>query len=478
MWNVHEASKPSAISARAGLSYTWWYQIRKAHGQDYPWLDDYLYSCCALPSDAEAGGFQPTPEMLAFRKQSTTRAFLAASIRSRKRMQSAWRRDYLRQIPESLLNHWRRLYKAFNWFDRWLLRGEDPPAGVTVVSVLQARRCSHAWDYSTFCQRAGIQVDTYALWLSRRLIPDLGWLKWLFGAPPPLGAFVVGLGLQGLRHEMSRKGILKAAGLNSATIWLRERDERTSRLMKGILAGGSAVDTEEWAQLPPVILRQMLAISKAAHLDACRKRVKIARSGCSAVKLSRSGYFDALKEAERCGVKDKLLEYLKVQGQFTSRQSGLVADNFFIPTPDMFWFREKASQEGVRQKVWSIASLPGFDIWFVDRTMPKSYRGKRHFVRASSTPASSVKRNGSPGVTPAEPAVLTPPQPVGSEATRRRRGRPTASEDTRVQARRQRIVDARDRIKRSGDTPSVSRIARECGVDRTTVRAALREADS
>jgi hypothetical protein len=442
----------------------WWYQVKNKYGRDRPWLVDYLYSCRALPAEAADGGFQPTPEMLAFRKNSTIRAFLAASTRSRKRMQGAWRRDYLRQIPESLVSHWRRLYRAFEWFDRWLLRGEDPPAEVTVVSVQQADRCSRAWDYPTFCQRAGIQTDTYVLWLSRRLIPDLGWLKWLFGAPPPTGAFVVGLRMQRLRHEMSRKGILKAAGLNSATIWLRERDDRTRELMKTILAGGSAAETEEWAQLPPVIQRQLLAISKAAGLDAC----------CRRVKLSRTGYYNALKDAECFGVKDKLLQYLRVQRQFwrsRSRQSGLVADNFFIPTSDMLSFRQEACGEGVRQKVWSLASLPGFDDWFIDRTMPKPFRGKRHLVRPSSAPASPIEQPN------ASTLGVTLPQPVGNGATRRPRGRPVASDDTRVQARRQRIVDARDRIILNGDTPSVSRIARECQVDRSTVRAALREAE-
>jgi hypothetical protein len=420
MWTVHEASKPSAISARADLGRTWWYQVRREYGPDRHWLDEYFYSACALPADA---GFKPTPTMLAFREEATIRSILAAARRPRKRMQIAWRRDYREQVTEALMSYWRRMYKAYGWFDRWLPRGGDLPAEVTVATVQQIRRCSRAWDFATLCRRIGCRADsTYVLWLRRGLIPDLGWLKWLFGAPSPKGSIPVGPALQRLRGEMGRKGILRAAGLNTATIWLWETDHRTSPSIKAILAGRSGADMEE---LPRRTQDQMKAVSEAASLEAC----------CVRARLSLSGYYNAIKEAERCGVKDKLLQYLKIEGQFgttKSRQSGLVADNFFVPTRDMLKFREEACREGAKQKVWSLANLPGFDAWFVDWTMPKPHRGRRHEVELGGTPEPVEEErigdrvdNGhaSRSITGSEDSARQEEQRVGSP-TRETRRRP------------------------------------------------------
>src|SRR5262249_9066152 len=161
-------------------------------------------------------------------------------------------------------------YQAYDWFDRWLLRGEDAPAGVKVVTAQEARRCSSAWDYAAFCQRVGIRSDSsYVLWLSRRKVPNLAWLKWLFGWPAPARAVVVGGGLRRLRREMNRKGVLRASGLNTATIWTWENGPRTSAHIKAILAGEDATKLEGWTRLPEVTRRHMTDIHRAMALDAC-----------------------------------------------------------------------------------------------------------------------------------------------------------------------------------------------------------------
>jgi hypothetical protein len=123
MWNLHEASKPSAISARTKLGDKIWFQWLNKY-PDKPWLADYLYGSGVWPSDAE---FQPTPGMLAFREQATIRSILAAACRSEKRIRAAWRHHYLPQVGEALLSDWRRRYRPHKWFERWLLRGEEPP---------------------------------------------------------------------------------------------------------------------------------------------------------------------------------------------------------------------------------------------------------------------------------------------------------------------------------------------------------------
>jgi hypothetical protein len=79
---------------------------------------------------------------------------------------------------------------------------------------------------------------------------------------------------------------------------------------------------------------------------------------------------------------------------------------------------------------------------------------------------------------PSATAVSTVPfEPVPSGRPKTRsRGRPRASEDQRVKERRTKIVDTWMKHLRGGDDPSVSQVARECNVDRTTVKAALQEA--
>jgi hypothetical protein len=458
MWNLHDASKPSAILARAGLGRALWSQWERTHGKDRPRLLKWLYWLDDWPADA---GFQPLPSMVAFRQQSRIRAILDAAPRSEVTMRGAWRHDYKHHVTEALLSHWRRLYRRFDWFDAWLLRGVDPPDTVRVVTVQEARRCSRAWDFATFCQRAGIRSDTYVLWLSNRQIPDISWLKWLFAAPEREGVFVVSRELQRLRHETGRTAILAAARLNSARIWLWEQDKRTAAPIKAILAGKSGADTPEWATLSSETRKKMDRVSRAASLDAC----------CARANTSKSTYFAAVREAERYGVKEQLLQYLHCEGEFgtnRSRQCGLVAENFFIPSQDMLNFRIEAEKEGTKQKVWSLANLPGFDAWFQDWATPKSYRGRRHLAtqngedRARERPPSASTS-----------AVEQPNQEQAPPKRKKKRGRPTGSESETAKQRRKQIVD----LWGSGAFPSRQMLAEHLGISRSLVSLALSDAD-
>jgi hypothetical protein len=218
------------------------------------------------------------------------------------------------------------------------------------------------------------------LWLSRRLISDLGWLQWLFGAPAPSGAFVVGLEVQRLRKEMSCKGVLRAVGVNPATLWHWKRSPRTSAPTKAILAGENCKQTTQWAQLPSDTQIRMEKIRKALSLREC----------CNRAEMSVSGYHNLVKKAERCGVRHEFEQYLKLRGKYVvnrSRQCGLVADRFFIPTPDMLRFRDEAVQEGTKQKIWSLADLPGFKSWFMAWVTPKAHRGRRQVIAPEGTVA-------------------------------------------------------------------------------------------
>ncbi|MFL5242422.1 MAG: hypothetical protein ACJ8FY_09970 [Gemmataceae bacterium] len=455
MWNIHEASKLSAICARAGVGRVD-RQIKKLCGE-MPWFEDWLYSNRALPIESSEIKFRPTPAMLAFRKEATIRAILAAAPRSKDRMQSAWRRDYRPLVKDSLLSHWQMLYKAYDWFNPWLLRGKKPPSHVTVVTAQQARRCSHAWDFATFCRRAGFRSDsTYVLWLGRHLIPDTRWLRWLFGAPAPAGAIVVGHELQRLRKEMSRKGVLRAACMSTATIWYWEQRQRTSGVIKALLAGENWKNMKEWEQLTPETQDQMEAVNKAGSLAAC----------CNRAGLSVSAYYNALREAERYDVKDELLQFLKSESKYRpprSRQSGLVAKDIFIPTRDMLRFRDEAIREGVKQKIWSLAALPGFHTWFLDWATPKSYRGRRHLVTVQSVLAIGAKRNKIPNSKPQRHKGQHGTMPKNGQSPIKKGGRPT---DERTQELHRFCWEARQR----GEKRTITMLKANERFKRTVVR--------
>jgi hypothetical protein len=384
-------------------------------------------------------GFRATDAMLAFRKHATITAIIAAASRPKERMKEAWRYDYQPHVTESLLSHWRRLYKDFDWFDGWLLRGEDLPANVRVVTPHQVRRCARAWDYAMFCRLAKTSTDSYVIWLSRGLIPNIAWLKWLFGAPAPAGTFVVGHELQRLRREMSRKGILRAINLNTASIWVWERNPRTTNHIKAILDGRDASKLEGWDQIHVGTRRKMEGVYRVSSLD----------ESCKRAKTSIALYYKAMQEAERYGVKNELLQYLKIEGKYTSnmsRQSGLVAENFFIPSPFMLRFREQAVTEGAKQQIWSLQNLPGFVTWFLDWVTPKPHRGRRHLL-----PSTVSSINGESGAKDGmsemgiEKVLSGSQEVVRTRQSQKKRGRQKGWRDEEVANRKQKMLEAWDR---------------------------------
>jgi hypothetical protein len=422
MWNVHEAAKASAICARAGIG-----RIRR----EEPWIWEWLYHRGEIPADA--GGFKPTGAMLAFRKESRIRAILAAAKRSDEQLQTMWRKDCRKDVGEALLSYWRNELARHQWFERWLLIGEDTPACVRVVTAQEYRRCSCAWDFAAFCKRLSMRTaGTYVQWISRGLIPSLDWLKWLFGAPPPPDAFVVELGLQKLRHEQSRKGILQAAGLSTVSIWAWERDARTSSIIRAILAGDNPAAVDGWKELPANIQRRLGAVFRAASETAC----------CARAHLSRSGYYNALREAERGGLKNELIRYLRREEPYDSKaRSGMVAPNFFIPTKEMLRFREQAELAGAKQTVWPLYELPGVDAWFADWTAPRAHRGRRHMVPPKCG-AETYQAGTGREVRDAQVIASSSEQ---VKPTRKPRGRPLGTIDPDVAKRKRKMLAAWDR---------------------------------
>src|SRR5262249_21265927 len=196
---VHERSTPDAVLMRVGRGRRLWYAWKRDHAAAHPWLFDWLYDRTQkLPAGA-GDLLMPTEEMRAFREEASIRATARASDQPEESVSGCY------------LVNLKREYRRYPWFERWLLRGEDPPPGVTVATAKQVAACRAAWDWVRHCLRGGFHPNTYKNWIKFGLIPDARWLRWLYGAPTPEGAFVVPPALQKLRKELSLTGISAAA---------------------------------------------------------------------------------------------------------------------------------------------------------------------------------------------------------------------------------------------------------------------------
>jgi hypothetical protein len=413
---VHDESKPCAICVAAGLGRTWWLQSEQRYAEHWPWLAKYMYHTGRWRADA---GLEKTDSMLAFREHSTSRAILKAAERPKDRR--GWRKDYVSEIPESMLSYWRRKIrrslarvfpkrrgkKLYLQYDRWQVRGEDLPTNWTVVTAEQYRRVVRWLDFAAHCasliqprrsaerrrrSKRSRANSTYVLWIGNKIL-DLGCLKWLFGFPRPDGVYFVSEALGRLKHQKGRKGILvelkRRGNRDDAILWRWEHDERTAGPIKSILAGGKGEAAAGWEQLNEETRRQMKVVEEVVSLDDCLRRAD----------LSRAQYFVELREAEDRDAKELLLAYLASEGCFAppgkkvnpqdngkrvgNRRCGLVAPNFFIPTYIMWRFRERAEEEAAKQRVWELTNLPGFDHWFADWAAPKAYRGRRYVITLS-----------------------------------------------------------------------------------------------
>jgi len=435
MWNVHEASKPTAVLARALLSRTLWNTWRRKYEAEWLWLSGWLYSSRSL-LPAEANGFQPPTAMGDFRKEASLEKILSNALMPEDGKRPGPRRRQREESPhvtDALLSMWRRKYKTHDWFDRWLLRGEDPPVDVVVATLDEVRRCRRAWDVASICanleaktrakqskgKRGKKRTDTtLASWLNRGLIPSIEWLEWLFGWPEPNGVFVVDGGLQRLRSQLGREAILEEAGVNENAAWAWEQDEKTRSFVTTILAGKNPTAVAGWEKLHPITKTTMLKVAESATLERCSERAGI----------SVAVYHNAQRTAELRQAKKLFNEYLKMEGAFERSKgkvrAGLVADNFFIPSPDMLRFRAVAQKLGGEQRVWSLRDRPGFREYFLDRVVPKAHRGSRFkFAAAEATLATSARGKGS------EQAVPFSTRASGDQANKgsgRRRSEETA----------------------------------------------------
>jgi hypothetical protein len=279
-----------------------------------------------------------------------------------------------RRIPQWLFG--RNPLREHEWFFPWFLRGKLPPKNVRVIpeeAVVAARAW---WDYPRLCRlaRPSVTNGMYVKWL--RMLPSVEWLKWLYGAPPPPGSFVVSAALQKLRTELGEMPICAAGHVSRKTVdeWRADPgasaalDAARNAASKGGHAGG-LVKIAAWNQQTEVVQKAMWRYGKAATITAASMRAGI----------EPTVYTSALREADRLGVRKELEKYVATRGRGKEhRQSGLVASKFFIPSAGMLAFRTAAVAELVEHSaVKNLARYLEFDEWFTDWTTPRAMRGRR-----------------------------------------------------------------------------------------------------
>ena len=205
---LHQAAKPREVCRRAGLDdrkyEAWQARFGKAH-----WLLSYLYHD-APPSNinilwpSQRGkGYSVDQEMLWFREESSGQAFLRAALGEPKG----------KVISKDLKGILARR-DDLSWFKAWLLRGEDAPEDVTVLTVGQIERFDKAWHYTGILREAkpenkgGIDRKFYQRCFRDRTFPTdhlPDFVKWLFGWRLPDGYEGVPLPWMELFREAAKR---------------------------------------------------------------------------------------------------------------------------------------------------------------------------------------------------------------------------------------------------------------------------------
>jgi hypothetical protein len=419
MWKVHAASKPETILGRAGYHRENWGTWQRRHEDQFPELANWLYRS----RDELPDGISASDAMLAFRDKSHIEAIAASCLRTTQEIAAGNRPGRGRHVSPQMIQHWLKNYGAHErtkeWFHNWLVRGEEPPSHVTVVSAKQIEACIHAWDYISHCKKVGLtHFNSYRRWLLMEVIPDVRWLKWLFGAPSP--GFVVTLPLQRLRRENSIPRIAKEAGIEVETA-CRFHRERCDLVKEAIAKASSRGGNKPTLPLFLSNLREDLGRSiweyaRKATPAACLRRAKLA------------DYHRKLHEAEKVGVERELQDYLNHRGKYERKDGGppygLLAPNFFIPTEDMIHFRTMARTIASAEEVAGLMDQPGFEDWFLDWVTPRRSRGKRFKV--------SHTANGDQIVSQLIPRVV-----ADDKNQPRKRGRPRATIDLEARTLRE-----------------------------------------
>jgi hypothetical protein len=319
-------------------------------------------------------------------------------------------------VARSFIFRWLEDFRAAPWFGGWLLQGQAAPEHVTVLTPGLAARATAAWDYFAHCLKADIGLDTYVGWIGDA-IPDMGMLRWLYGAGAPAGVYVVPPALMRLRGESSQEAICAAVRVDvprfdrsNLFFWKKHKAET---LRQACQTAARARQSAPPDGVSPRTWRNMFLYARAGQLPA-----RLRRAG-----LLQQAYSKLLKDAAACGAKEELLRFLAFETPYEphlNMQRWLLAPNLFVPTADMWRFREVARAEAARQNIAAFRRLPAFDLWFRDWTTPRVRHGERRLLPLEGEEAEQLLQESAESRTKANgeqtPPLSPEPYPVRDEA--------------------------------------------------------------
>jgi hypothetical protein len=383
MWRIHEASKPTAILKRAGLSpnlwAVWWTKWARSLPEFFKWL--YHKLPCKPPFIHWRADRKPRPgaivlhsDMLAFRRESSRSAIATAA----------------RLAISGMVRKWLGKYAALEWFEPWFLRGADAPPHVHVVTPAQLQAATRAWDYRALCRQIHLDGGSYDRWFKRGLVANDDWLAWLFGAQVPAGWLVVTESMQRFRTASTHKSIAEAAGFSLALVSLWRNDPLSRQALQAAieLAGRAGRHSPSglaglsgWEAQPDATKESIWGYAQEATLVARSLRAGITK-GVYLKWLRAASDLDARYRPADGEARSTLEKFLNpCRELFPGReyqQEGIIAPGLFLPTQEMLDFRRVASQAMAEGKVWAtLRPLPHFAAWMRDWATPMSQIGRR-----------------------------------------------------------------------------------------------------
>ncbi len=279
-------------------------EARRAMARPLPIIDSrfklFAIRTGVYPSAQDARLFVPAPGMWALHNAAPlTKGRLGLRRRALEACGRKW----------PVIKHWLGRYKMLEWFHAWLLSGQEAPEGIRIVTDLQAGRCRKAWDYIRFFHEIDGKTNrtrvAYYDWVSEKGLGSLAWRVWLYGGPVPAGGLVVSEALQRLRHERTQQAICEAAGINYETYRKGKREPHIAEAFKAAYENASAAGRPSREGigngLQASVLKWIWAYAESAREAKCLERAGICNSA----------YNNALRDAERIGVKDTLIDFLQ-----------------------------------------------------------------------------------------------------------------------------------------------------------------------
>jgi len=325
-------------------------------------------------------------------------------------------------------------HTSLEWLRPFVLGTRQLPANVRMLKADEIDRAVRAFRYQEHLEGREQPQSTYSLWLDR--LPR-AWIWYLHGLPAPAEVFIAPPWLPKLRHEVSITGICSRAGVNVKDYyeWMKHlqlktrfEEAKTIASSKGDTPAGLAAIEEALSGLEAVTAGGMLRYALASRFRACQQ----------AAGVGKDAYNSSIRVAKQLGAEDLVLKYLRQEppfGTWRNTMSGLVAPNFFIPSPLMMAFRTAAEAAFTSQSVYELLALPGFKEWAEDLIFPKTKMGRTR--RSDETAALADGGHKAKSVNGSEPGELVAAQelatPHGSAGGRpRRRGRQISPETDEV----------------------------------------------